>query len=275
MEDRSDDDIIDLTIDHTPAEKYGIIVAFDPGPVNCGVCMYDVDNEKVLSMQRISFRDKIPRGENGLKTDTDLGNVKLIDSVRDYVMDNYDGWKSKGVRVFVEDQVAGRKDKGDGYSSLNGETTAIQYSLQALLGSDMCMCVGPRQVKTHFRDHFPQVEERENEPHNVLLRRQYAADKQNAVKNGRQFVSAPMLQEIWKDKKRDDYFDAMWICRYMSDVMRGRPSYSAKRKAAEKEERRLVREAKKEETQRKNQEKKKAAVEQRESRKKKRKVVYD
>jgi len=221
------------------------IVGIDPGPVNCGVCIYDLENDCPISIERISFREKNTFDEKGKKEVVDPGSAKLLDNVAAFINERFDDWKDNNVKVFIEDQVAGRKDKGDESGVIHGEVSAVQYGIQALLGSKMCCVVAPRSVKCHFRQYFPQVEEREDEAKFQHKKRQYQSDKQNAIKNGKQFVPMHISEVIKKDKKRDDYYDSLWICKWASDVMKGKPGYKESEKMKVREAKHIIRESNK------------------------------
>ena len=237
-DDIDDTDIVDLTADLPEDKKPKIIVGIDPGPVNCGVCEYDIENDIPLALYHISFRGH-QKKEDGIKIHN------LIEAVRNFILDKYDGWKEKNAIIGVEDQIAGRLEKRE-FGNINGETDAIQYGIQALLGKNMCTSIAPRLVKCHFRQFFPKVEEISGETSFDKQKRQYRSDKNQALKEGQDFVPLNMKiqfksyaldKNIKIDKTvKPDPYDALWICKYMSDTVKGRPSYSQIKKQKKKEE---------------------------------------
>lgn len=211
------------------------IIGIDPGPVNCGVCLFDVKREVPIEMDVISFREKRK------KTDKQsLGYSGIMEAVKEYVRPKVEKWMSSNTLVGVEDQVVGRMGgrKGKQHNVLNGETSCIQYAIQALVPSEMFATVSPSAVKNRYRDDFPIVGKDGD---------QYASDKKNAIINGRKYVPDKMMKAL--GKKKDDALDAFWICKYLNDLLKKKPTCAQKKKIDEKmkkaKDREKIRELKK------------------------------
>lgn len=198
--------LIDLTSD----KEDQIIIGIDPGSVNCGLCQYNVTKEVPRSMHRICFRKSYHTDEKGKKPKSafDTGNVKLIDSVVNYISKNKAVFEGK--MVFIEDQ------KGD-----SKEILAVQHAFQAILGAERCIPVKPSSIKCAYSDYFPKKPGIEKLSYEKRMQVQYAYDKTNARKNGRSLVPYSVRSKFERANptKKDDGYDAFWVGKYASEFL--------------------------------------------------------
>lgn len=172
------------SISHTLARDGDILITgIDPGPVNCGICLFNVTQKRVVACKALRFRE----------TNEDVSVEELIESVRQYVTRDPDGYFRRSKNVYVEQQ----RD--------NLPNLSIQYTIQALVGYPKCSFVQSNAVKCKFAEHFPETTWEEN--------------KKYAVKSGIKTMSPEELAIMprkGKRKKSFDHncFDAVWIARY-------------------------------------------------------------
>ncbi len=210
MEEEEEELFIDLTIGKKEEiqikENDVIIFGIDPGTVNCGICKYNVTKREILRLDKVSFRKSIQVNSNKHKnkSDTDLGNAKLLDSVAVFILKNY-AKEFENTIVFIEDQ----------NKSKSKEVWAIQYGFQCLMGSQHCVPVSPHAVKSHFSEYFPAKRgvKRDSEE-------QYRYDKKNATKYGRNFVPHNVRTEFENKTPKNEHnhaYDAYWVARFAAE----------------------------------------------------------
>jgi hypothetical protein len=223
--DRSDEkdgyELVDLTVDVQLLDgtivppQDAIITAIDPGSVNCSICTYDIQNERVISIDKVSFRESghIP----------DPGYASILGTLSLYLEENKDRLfrKNKGIpfiHVFMEDQYEGAHSRYN--ENQQREVQAIQYAIQFCLGPGTCLAVSASAIKSHFGEYFPAVERPKRkltfEEEKKLRRQQYYQDKKNAIKYGKQFLPDSMNDEIERIKQ-DDPYDALFIAKYAAE----------------------------------------------------------
>lgn len=195
----------------------------DPGTVNCGIAEYDFIKEEAVHLERLQFRKS--RKKDDPKKETDIGNAKLIETVSQYIIDNRDRFAGK--KVFIEDQQsnATKKEGKGGWNNpaiaaaqekIAKEVLAVQHVFQTMLGLD-CVPVSAHQVKAHFPEIFPALPGCKRNS-----KKQYAADKRNAVKRGREEVPDQVRQEYEtkNPQKKDDAYDAYFIAKFGAERRR-------------------------------------------------------
>ncbi len=206
--DFSDDEIKSnppISIDLATDDDDQIVIGIDPGSVNCGLCQYNVDEDVPRSMHRICFRKSYHNDEKGNKPKSafDTGNVKLIDSVVDFILKNKHLFEGK--IVFIEDQ------KGD-----SKEILAVQHAFQAILGRKRCIPIKASSMKCAYSDYFPKKPGIEKLSRERRMQVQYAYDKSNAIKNGRKLVPYSVRKKFEgaNPDKKDDGYEAYWLAKY-------------------------------------------------------------
>jgi hypothetical protein len=191
--------VLDLTNEDQEEEeeekekKERWIAAVDPGPKNCGIAIYDLTTKKAIRIRSKRFLDD---------DESDLGNARLIEEVRTFILRDKHLSSDNLVCVFVENQTVSAPG-GDAFT--NAKNVAIQYCFQSVFGKRRCVPVAPGSVKAHFREHFPVLE-------NASRKQQYRQNKRSAVVLGRKLVG-PFLAITVKGKT-DDPFDAAIIGAY-------------------------------------------------------------
>jgi hypothetical protein len=205
--------LLDLTADEecdNDIEKENnkaiILVCIDPAPINCGISVYDTSTSSFLQVETKCFYQK----QN--ETDTDLGNVGLLDSVSRFIKRN-PVFQKENTLVFIENQTVGGSD---GHSLSNAKNVAVQYCFQSILGAKRCIPIPPSSVKAHFRHEFPLLEHDPKVKKSTMRDRQYRLDKKNAIRFGSRLVGADIKRAIAKqrNKKIDDSYDAVVINQY-------------------------------------------------------------
>lgn len=190
--DRYYEEIIDLTSVANAVQEAQVeedferitITGIDPGPVNCGFVQIDAITGKVIKAKLVAFRRS---GEHSSR-DT------LIESVKKFVeLDKYKFFNT--CYVVVESQEA----------EVCLENLAVQYSLQALLGTDKCTSIASNSWKADFREHFPILR-------GVTKSTQHYYNKKNATTAGRKLLSPGELKLFDTPKGEEHHlFDAYFI----------------------------------------------------------------
>lgn len=200
-----DDDIVDLTIPAKPYKQVSlsyrkaenppmgrIITAIDPGPVNCGICMFDVDNYRVIRLRQVAFRER----------STKITHGQLCDSVRAYVKNDPDKFFTESSKVYIECQEVGDTKKLD--------NVVIQIAVQTLLTTSGCVVIPSNTVKCYFRRFFPLME-------GLTKHQQKELHRKNAIEWGRKTMTDDERLLIPTHGKRDDCLEAMWLARYVAE----------------------------------------------------------
>lgn len=187
-----------------------LILAIDPGPVNCGMCVFSITKKMAVKSKPVAFR----------QTNESISVEVLIDRVKKYVAEDPDGLFSRCCYVYVEQQ------------DNNRSNLAIQYCIQTLLGSSICRVVQSSAVKARYKKYFPDEEkksrkrEAEEEPTEKGKnwgkkgKKQWGLNKKHSVINGiatmrpEEYTVMSIRGKSGRFTHNHNCFDALWIARY-------------------------------------------------------------
>ena len=194
-----------------PARRYCIGV--DPGSVNMGVAVYDLDKKKCCRLMRVQLR---PPGTGG----DDIGHHRLMLSLAKWILSERSLFQESF--VFVENQPPDARD----------EIVGVQHGLQmacTMLGVP-CRAVNAGSYKARFDEHFPRHPRFfEFQPHR-RKENQKAYDRRSAVSNGKKLIDDAVVSAYERQtasaSKNDDAYEAFFIAWYGAIALVGEDSAS-------------------------------------------------
>ena len=206
--DKKDKDFEKLkeVINKLPTDVAIAMFAVDPGTTSCGIALFNILEEKAVSVQERSFREK---GQVG-----DVGHKKEIMAMHEF----FSFFNHPAIVLVIEDQVAAVKEHHRNVyeDDFHFDAYAIQYALQGMF-YNRCIPVSPNSIKHHFK--MPKVDKAVGN----RQYKQYQLNKEHAVKFGKFVTPQELQQEIlltWKHSSHNIY-DAILIGYYVIQMYNG------------------------------------------------------
>lgn len=201
-----------------------VVIAVDPGPVNCGIAIADAKTMEVLAFDKRSFRESKGFTKGDDWKDTSISCTQVIKYWIEYVK-AIDG---PGVTWIIEDQVAGYI-KGTN----SREQDAIVFSLCGAIEEHRRYAMSPSAVEKYFRGQFPDLPRMHGESQDDYAPRKRKHKKKCAVDFAKKLLSHDfrLLDEFKKvHNSNPDIADAIVLIKYFRDNQKGLLSFAQQRR---------------------------------------------